>query len=118
LVPTLWIATTLDGIRGAAVAQVGVGLLVAVPLAALALHRTGVKLAPMGPALIRPLLAAAVAGVVAVAVARVAGPYPIIQLLVAGAAGLAVYLPSAVPRAQLRQWLRALRPTQPARAVE
>jgi PST family polysaccharide transporter len=118
LIPVLWFATRLDGIRGAAIAQVAVGIVVAIPLAAVALHRAGVRLAPMGPPLVRPLLAAGVAGVAAVAVARVSGPYPIVQLAVAGTVGLAVYVPFAVPRAQLREWLRALRPTQPARALD
>ena len=105
LIPTLWWATVLDGIRGAAIAQTGVGVLVAVPLAAVALRRAKVALAPVGAALVRPLLAAVLAGAIALPVARLAGPYPFVQLAVGGTVGLLVYLPAAVPREQLRQWV-------------
>jgi PST family polysaccharide transporter len=118
LVPALWVATQLDGIRGAAIAQTSIGFLVALPLAALALHRARVVLAPVGPALVRPLLAAVLAAVVALAVARVAGPHPIVQLALAGLAGLCAYVPAAVPREQLRQWPAMLRRGEPAGALE
>ena len=118
LLPTLWVATALDGIRGAAVAQTGVGILVVIPLAALALHRARVALAPLGPPLVRPLLAAGLAAAAAAAVAHVAGPYPFVRLVLAGTAGMLVYVPVAVPRDQLRQWLDALRRREPAAALE
>jgi PST family polysaccharide transporter len=114
LIPVLWVATHLDGIRGAAIAQTAVGFLVALPLAALALRAVHVDLAPIGPALVRPILAAGLAVAVAVAVLRVSGPYPIVQLALAGAAGLCAYVPVAVPREQLRQWLGMLRRREPA----
>jgi O-antigen/teichoic acid export membrane protein len=117
LIPTLWFATGLDGIRGAAVAQTSVGFLVAIPLSALALRRTGVALAPIGPALVRPLLGAMLAAATAVTVTRLVGPNPFVQLAVAGAAGMLVYVPVAVPRVMLRQWLAALRRRAPAHAV-
>jgi PST family polysaccharide transporter len=118
LVPTLWVGTHLDGIRGAAIAQTGIGFLVALPLAAVALHRARVDLAPVGPALVRPLLAAVLAAAIAIAVARIAGPYPIVQLAVAGLAGLCAYVPVAVPRDQLRQLLAMLRRREPAAALD
>jgi O-antigen/teichoic acid export membrane protein len=118
LIPGLWVATQQGGINGAAYAQTGVGFVVALPLAALALHRARVKLAPVGPALVRPVLAAVLAAVVALVVARFAGPYPVVQLAAAGLAGLGVYVPVAVPRDQLRQWLAAARRRQPAGALE
>jgi PST family polysaccharide transporter len=118
LIPALWAATELDGIRGAAFAQTGIGLLVAVPLAALALRRARVDLAPIGPALVRPLLAAGLAAAVTIAVARFAGPQPLVQLLLAGTAGVAVYVPAAVPRDQLRQWRAMLRRGGPATALD
>ncbi len=118
LLPTLWVATALDGIRGAAVAQTGVGILVVIPLAALALHRARVALAPLGPPLVRPLLAAGLAAAAAAAVAHVAGPHPFVRLVLAGTAGMLVYVPVAVPRDQLRQWLDALRRREPAAALE
>jgi O-antigen/teichoic acid export membrane protein len=118
LIPTLWWATKLDGIVGAAWAQSGVGVLVAIPLAAIALHRVGVVLAPMGPALVRPLLAAVLAGAVALLVARFTGPHAFVQLALAGTAGVLVYVPLAVPRDQLRRWRTAVRRTAPAAATE
>jgi PST family polysaccharide transporter len=118
LLPTLWWASHLDGIRGAAIAQTGVGFLVAIPLAAIGLHRARVALAPVGAALIRPLLAAVLAGIVAVLVARLSGPYPVLQLLIAGTAGMLVYVPAAVPREQLRQGVTTLRRRQAVPAVD
>jgi len=118
LIPTLWWATEVDGIRGAAIAQSAIGFLVAVPLVAIALRRVGVVLAPVGPALVRPLLAAVLAGTVAVVVARLAGPYPMVQLAIAGTAGVLAYIPVAVPLDQLRRWRTVLRGTQPAGALE
>ncbi len=109
LIPTLWWASETGGIRGAAYAQTGVAVLVAVPLAAVALHRARVALAPVAVAVVRPLLAALLAGAVAVCVAQVAGPYPLVQLAVAGTAGLLAYLPAALPRDQRRQVRAALR---------
>ena len=117
LIPTLWWATELDGILGAAYAQSGIGLLVAIPLSAIALHRIGVVLAPIWPACVRPLLAAALAGAVAVFVARLAGPYPVVQLVLAGTVGLLTYVPLAVPRDQLRRW-RPVRRHEPAGVLE
>jgi O-antigen/teichoic acid export membrane protein len=118
LIPTLWWATEVDGIRGAAYAQSGIGLIVAIPLAALALHRIGIALAPIGPALVRPVLAAALAGAVALLVARFTGPHSFVQLATAGTAGVLTYAPFAVPREQLRRWLGALRNTEPAAVIE
>jgi len=109
LLPTLWVASRVDGVRGAALAQVAVAFVVAIPLAAVALRRVGVKLAPIGPALIRPLLAAVLAGAVAFVVARFAGPHPVGKLIVAGSIGLLCYIPAAVAREQLRQLLSLVR---------
>ena len=117
LIPILWWATQFGGIRGAAVAQTGVGVLVVIPLAALALRRSNVALRPVGAALVRPLLAAVLAGAVAVLAARFAGPYPFVQLAVGGSAGLLAYVPAAVPRGQLRQGWSALRRRTAAAAV-
>jgi len=117
LVPTLWFASEAGGIRGAAYAQTGVAILVAVPLAAYALHRARVALAPVGLALVRPLGAAVLAAAVAVVVVRFAGTNAFVQLAVAGTAGVLVYVPIAVPREQLRQLWTALRRRQPAGAA-
>jgi PST family polysaccharide transporter len=104
LIPALWWATELDGIRGAAVAQTAVGFLVVIPLSAVALRRVGIPLAPLGPALLRPLLAAVVCAVVAALVARSSGGQPLVQLALAGTAGLLTYVLIAVPRDQLGRW--------------
>jgi O-antigen/teichoic acid export membrane protein len=106
LVPALMIGTRLDGIRGAAIAHAVVTLLVAMPLAVLALHRGGVHLRPVAPALVRPLCAAAVAAVIMLTVAWLTGPSPIVQLGLAGTAGLLGYLLIAVSPNQIRE-LRA-----------
>jgi O-antigen/teichoic acid export membrane protein len=109
VVPALWMGTTLGGGRGAAIAHAMVGVLVAVPLAVLALRRVGVHLTPIGPALVRPALAGALAGAVAVFLRLVSGPNTFIQLAVAGTGGLLAYLATAVPRRQLRDWIVAAR---------
>jgi PST family polysaccharide transporter len=103
LIPALWVGTNIGGIRGAAIGHAIVGLAVAVPLAMLALHRCGVRLAPIAPALVRPLLAGVVAAAVSLLVARIAGPEPFLRLSTAGCAGLLAYIVIAVPREQLRQ---------------
>ncbi|WP_432835843.1 oligosaccharide flippase family protein [Dactylosporangium sp. CA-092794] len=109
LIPALWYFTESFGIKGAAIAQTGIGVLVAIPLTALALQHANVALRPLGPPLVRPLLATVLAAAVAVLVARFTGPYPIVQLLTAGAAGLLVYIPLVVPREQLRRFPGMLR---------
>ncbi|MGI5244880.1 oligosaccharide flippase family protein [Dactylosporangium sp. CA-139066] len=103
LVPALWIATESLGINGAAIAQTGIGLLVGVPLTAIALQRAKVALRPMGPPLVRPLLSTVLAAAVAAVVAHFTGPYPVVQLLAGGTVGLLVYVPLVVPRDQLRR---------------
>jgi len=104
LIPSLWWATQHGGIHGAAIAQTGIAVLVAVPLAAVALRRSNVAVTPVAVALVRPLLAAVGAGLVAALAAHFAGPYTFVQLAVGGTAGLLAYVPAAVPREQLRQW--------------
>jgi O-antigen/teichoic acid export membrane protein len=112
VIPALMIGTRLDGIRGAAIGHAVVGTLVALPLAAHALHRAGVRLVPVVLALIRPLLAGAVAAGVALLIATVAGPQPLVRLAVAGGGGMVAYLALAVSREQLRQWLPGGRQTR------
>jgi PST family polysaccharide transporter len=117
LIPVLWAATSFDGIRGAALAHAGVGLLVAVPLAALAVKGIGVDVARMGPGLVRPLAAGALACAIATVTARLVGPSPVLQLLVAGGIGMLAYLTAAVPRAQLHRWLGMRRGRKPANVL-
>ncbi|WP_326634955.1 oligosaccharide flippase family protein [Streptosporangium sp. NBC_01755] len=103
LVPALWAGTHWYGIRGAAIGHALAGLLVALPLAALMLSRAGVRLAPVLPALVRPLLGAAGAAAVIVALAGVMDGSPFVRLCVAGGGGLLAYVLLAVPAARLRQ---------------
>jgi PST family polysaccharide transporter len=109
LVPALIYATSRDGIRGAAVAHAVVGLLVAVPVTVMALHRVGVRLGPVLPALARPLFAGVVAAAVALLAEKATGPYDIVRLAVGGTAGLLVYCALAVSPAKLRQYLQLVR---------
>ncbi|MEV4108171.1 oligosaccharide flippase family protein [Nonomuraea sp. NPDC049695] len=103
LIPALIAGTHLEGIRGAAVGQVAASLLVALPVAAYFLHRAGVRLAPVLPTLVRPLLAGLAAAGVTAVVSRVVEGNALVQLVLAGGAGLIVYVLLAVP---LRQLLR------------
>jgi PST family polysaccharide transporter len=103
LVPAVVVGTRLDGIRGAAIAHAGVAMLVAVPLAVLALHRAGVRLGPALPLCGRPLLGGALSlGVTAGLAVLVPAP-ALAQLGLAGGAGLVTYLLVVVPAAQLRR---------------
>jgi O-antigen/teichoic acid export membrane protein len=108
LIPPLWWATQVDGIRGAAIAQTAVGFLIVIPLSAVALRRVGIAVRPIGLAVIRPLVAAVLAGAVALLVARLSGPHAFLQLALAGTAGMLAYVPLAVSRERLRQWAAAL----------
>jgi O-antigen/teichoic acid export membrane protein len=109
LIPALWWATKEWDITGAAWAQTIVGFLVVVPLSAIALRRVGIPMRPIALAVVRPLSAAAIAGGVAFLVAKVSGTHAFVQLVLAGTAGLIVYVPLAVPREQLHDWYTALR---------
>jgi len=116
LLPALWFGAHVDGARGAAAAQAVVGVIVALPLTVIALHRSGVRLAPIAPALVRPLLAGVVCLAVTLGLHEIAGPKALVQLLVAGVLGLAVYVVAAVPRHQLRAFATAIR-TRRARSA-
>jgi hypothetical protein len=109
-IPALWFAAKWDGAEGAAIAQAGVGVLVAVPLAGWALHRVGVRTGPLGRRMIRPLLAGAVAAVVAALLSQaVSGAGAFVQLAIGGTGGMLVYLFLAIPRNDLRVWIAALK---------
>ena len=103
LVPALWIGTHLDGIRGAAIAHGIVGVFVALPLAVLALRLAGVSLVPTLPALVRPTIGAAIAAAVIMLIDSLVGGSSFVQLLLAGGAGLIVYILVVVPLDQFRQ---------------
>jgi O-antigen/teichoic acid export membrane protein len=114
-IPAMWFATKAGGDTGTAIAQAAVGLLVAIPLAAVALHRVGVRLGPMGRRMVRPLLAGALAGAVAYGLDQLLlGFSAFVQLAIAGNVGLLVYLVTAIPREDLRSWLAVARRKAPA----
>jgi len=117
LIPSLWVGTHVDGLRGAAIGHAVAGLLVAIPLAMLALHRAGVQLAPIAPALVRPLFAGALAAAVTVLVAQLGWPHQAVELCVAGSVGLLTYVAIAVPWDQIRRWFAVIR-REEAHAVE
>ena len=118
-IPALWFATRAGGAEGTAIAQAAVGLLVAIPLAAVALHRVGVRLRPLGRRMIRPLLAGALAGVAAFLLDQALHDFPAyVRLAASGITGLLAYLATAIPRTDLRTWIAAVRsaktPLEPA----
>lgn len=108
LVPAIVVGAHLDGIRGAAVGQAVVAVLVALPLAALAVQRVGVRLALILPALVRPLLGAVLCAGVSWLLLRTVGGGPLVELAVAGGGGLVVYLLVVVDRARFEQAVRLL----------
>lgn len=112
-IPALWFGTRAGGVEGTAIAQAVVGLLVAVPLAGVALRRVGVRLGPPGRRMIRPLLAGALAGGTAFLLDQaLLGLNAFVRLALAGTAGLLVYLLTAIPRNDLRAWISAIRSTK------
>jgi O-antigen/teichoic acid export membrane protein len=103
LVPALWIGTHLDGIRGTAIGHGVVAVIVALPLAVLALRLAGVSIVPTLPALVRPTFGAAISAAVTVLIHSLVNPNPLVQLLLAGGAGMIVYILVVVPPEQFRQ---------------
>jgi O-antigen/teichoic acid export membrane protein len=103
LVPALLIGTHLDSIRGAAIAHGIVAIAVALPLAVLALSRAGVSLVPTLPALVRPVIGAALSAAATLLVVRLVdgGTFP--HLFISATAGLLVFVAVVVPPAQFRQ---------------
>lgn len=118
LVPALIFGTARGGIQGAAVTHAIVGVLVAVPVVLIALHRAGVRLAPIAPALARPVLASVLAGALAMIVAKAVGPSDLVKLLAGGTAGLIAYGALAIAPAQLRQWSGLLIRRRQAHAID
>jgi PST family polysaccharide transporter len=113
LIPALMIGTHVYGIRGTAMAHALIGVFVALPLAIVALQRTGVRMGPIPRALVRPLAAAAACAVAAIATARVTGPNPVVELIVAGAVGMVWYLAICVRGDQRRALVARVRPPAP-----
>ncbi|GAA1013575.1 hypothetical protein Aple_087780 [Acrocarpospora pleiomorpha] len=104
MVPAVIACTHLDGIRGAAIGQAGAALLVALPLAVVAVNRTGITLKPILPALIRPLLGGLALLAVALPLAYLTAGNPFVSLALAGGAGLATYVALVVPYEKIRSF--------------
>ncbi|MGE5831084.1 MAG: lipopolysaccharide biosynthesis protein [Micromonosporaceae bacterium] len=117
LIPALIYGTAHDAIRGAAIAHTVVGLVVAGPVTLFALHRIGVRLAPIVPTLVRPVVAAGVAGAAAFGVVHLAYQHPVLALVLGGTLGAILYVLIAIPAARLRQVLATVR-REEAHAVQ
>jgi O-antigen/teichoic acid export membrane protein len=102
VVPALIVGTQVDGIRGTAVAHAIVAVLIATPLAMWTLHKSRVRLAPVVPELVRPLLAVGLATATCLGAAEITHTSsPFVQLVIAGPASLLVYVAAVVPRSAL-----------------
>jgi PST family polysaccharide transporter len=115
LVPALVWGTKLGGIEGTALAHAVVAVLVAGPLVALSLRGIGIRLAPIGSAVVRPVLGGCVAAAACLLVARATEFSPLAELFTAGTAGLVTYLVVALTPTQLRRL--ATRVRHPAHAA-
>ncbi len=107
LLPALWIGAHHGGMRGAAIGHAIVAIFVAIPLAGWLLHRAGVHMGPVLRRIVRPVLAAVVAGLTMAALADPISS-PFLQLVVAGGAGMVVYVVIALPaeaRGPSRRWV-------------
>jgi PST family polysaccharide transporter len=110
LIPAVLFGAQRYGIAGAGAAHAVVSVLVALPLAWLALNRLGVDVRSILPGLGRVLAAGAAAGVVTFALSRLP-VHDLIGLALAGGLGLLVYIAIAVPRWALRDAVQRLRRT-------
>lgn len=107
LLPALIVGANVGGIRGTAIAHALVALFVTLPLAMFALHRAGVRLAPVLPDLVRPAIGAIASGAVMLGLdwLVMGSPAPV-RLLVAGGGGLLVFVWIVVPSAVLKKLVR------------
>jgi PST family polysaccharide transporter len=109
LVPALVLGAHWGGAVGTAVAHVIIGLAIALPLTGFALHRAGVRLRAVGRRSVRPLLGGVLTVPVCLLLGQVPGPAAV-PLVVAGLAGLGVYLTTGVAATDRRFALDKLRP--------
>ena len=100
LIPSLIIGAHVGGMRGVAIAHAIVAMIVAIPLAVLALGRAGIDLRSTTPRILRAVLAGIIAGFVMFAVSEPLLVSPVIELLIAGSAGLIAYCAAVVPVAR------------------
>jgi len=96
LIPVLLIGTDRDGIRGAALAQLAVAVLVMLPIFAFTLRRYPIRWLPTVTACVRPAIGGLLVVVSAVVVqSTVSGS--LLQLIVGGLVAVALYLPVVAP---------------------
>ena len=106
VIPALALGAEADALRGVGIAHVVVAGAVVLPLLLADARRSGVRTVDLGRQAVRPLLSGAAATLTAVAlVPLVPGVVP--RLVVAGGAGVLVYLVTFVPRNPLVQWAAA-----------
>ncbi|MEV1168380.1 oligosaccharide flippase family protein [Nonomuraea sp. NPDC049784] len=116
MIPAVIVGTNLDGIRGAAIGQAAAAVVVALPLAMLAVQRAGVRLAPVLPGLVRPAAGALICAGVMLGLAMLTQGSFFIQLVVAGGGGLLAYVLVVVTRDQFHIVSDRLVRLLPARA--
>lgn len=97
LIPAVLLGARWFGIAGAGAAHAVVSVVVALPVAWLALNRLGVDVRPILPSLGRVAVAGAVAGLVAFALGQLP-LHDLLLLALAGGLGLLTYVAIAVPR--------------------
>lgn len=108
LIPALILGTTLDGIRGTAVAHAAVGFLIALPLTVVMLARAGIRLKPVVPALVRPVAGAVLTGLVCTVLVAVLDLPTLAETAVAAVVGLVLYGVVVVPVDELRSVLERI----------
>lgn len=106
LLPALMAGAYFGGIRGAAAGHAAVAVLVALPLGILLLRRQGVRLRPVLPGLVRPVLATLVAGLFMMLFSGTFEGVPFLELVVVGGTGMLVFALLATPAAALRRLTR------------
>jgi len=100
LIPALALGAYAGGIRGVAAGHAAVAALLVVPAFALAVRRAGIGLRHMGAAVARPVAGGALVAVAALSAMRLPGG-PLVELAVAGTAGLAAYALVVTPMRNL-----------------
>lgn len=96
LIPALLLGTRWDGIRGAAVAQLTVAVLLILPVFVVSLRRYPIRLRPTVTACVRPAGGGLIVVVSAVVVqSTVTGA--VLQLIIGGLVAVALYLPVVAP---------------------
>jgi PST family polysaccharide transporter len=111
LLPALYLGAHIDGITGAAAGHAMIAVAIATPVVIGALHRSGVTLRPIVPALLRALVGGVVAAAVMLVLARAVGSSALLEVLVAGSAGVLAYAAIVVPGPLRRKALGRLRRT-------